>query len=102
MSKMNEKPAPKKPRAPAARIFLLPHHKIEIATMILANKDVLKAGAGLDSKTTNNQKNKIWQQIFDHVTSMGASIANITHLRKVRKLLSYNLFKHLDMLFCKC
>ena len=77
-------PKPKKPRAPTVRTFLLPHHKMEIATMILANKDILKAGAGLDSKTTNVRKNEIWQTIYDRVTAMGATIVNVHHLRKVR------------------
>ena len=94
MSPTNKKPSPKKPkepRAPAVRNFLLPHHKIDIATRILANKDVLKGGVGLDAKTTNIQKNQIWQQIYDHVTAMGATIANVQHLRKVRKLLYFNV-----------
>ena len=74
----------KKPRAPAVRTFLLPHHKMEIATKILEHKDILKGGEGLDAKTTNARKTEIWKSIYDHVTSMGAVIVNVHHLRKVR------------------
>ena len=54
--------------------------------MILANKDVIKGGVGLDAKTTKIRKEEIWQSIYDRATSMGAVISNVKHLRKLSKL----------------
>ena len=64
--------------------FLTPEHKFEIATMVLANRDVIRGGVGLDSKTTAIRKTELWQNIYDHVTAMGAVIHDVHHLRKVR------------------
>ena len=64
--------------------FLTPEHKFEIATMVLANRDVIRGGVGFDSKTTANRKTELWQNIYDHVTAMGAVIHDVHHLRKVR------------------
>ena len=56
---------------------------MEIARMVLANRDVIRGGVGLDSKTTAIRKTELWQNIYDHLTAMGAVIPNVFHLRKV-------------------
>ena len=68
---------------PKRTCFLTPEHKMEIATMILAEREVIRGGVGLDSKTTAIRKTQLWQNIFNHVSAMGAVIPDVHHLRKV-------------------
>ena len=63
--------------------FLTLEHKMEIATMVLANRDIIRGGVGLDSKNTALRKTELWQNIYDHVTAMGAVIHDVHYLRKV-------------------
>ena len=72
--------------ASGGRTFLTEDHRLAIARLVLENKAVISGTAKiLDIKKTQRE---VWQEIFDHVISLGGVIPNVKHLRKVR-LINY-------------
>ena len=64
------------------RTILTDDHRLAIARLILENKGVINGTA--KSLEIKNSKQRVWQEIFDHVISLGGVIPNVKHLRKVR------------------
>ena len=78
-----------------SRTFLSEYHKIVIAKMIRDNKTIIKGvSKGLNIK---QNKNRVWQDIFDKVTELGGVIPNVAHLRKVSYEIPLYYTKKLDM-----
>jgi hypothetical protein len=73
-------------RLPIVKTILTEDHRLAIARLILENKATIQ-GTG-KSLEIEADKRRVWQEIYDHVTSLGAVIANVRHLRKVR---SFNI-----------
>ena len=70
------------PSGQGTRTILTDDHRMAIARLILENKCIIQgSGLGLEIKA---DKQRVWQQIFDHVISLGGVIPNVRHLRKVR------------------
>ena len=64
------------------RTILTDDHRLAIARLVLENKAVIQGTA--KSLEIKKCRQRVWQEIYDHVTSLGGVIPNVKHLRKVR------------------
>jgi hypothetical protein len=61
--------------------------RVQFALLVREKKDIL---FGKYSPTvTKSAKNKAWEEICHQLRTVGATIKDVNHLRKVGKLISY-------------